>query len=201
MPGDDPLIRASQLNSLRDARTADVVIIEASWGTLAEAGDYRQGHIPGAIHLDTDDLENEYPRWLLRPPNELHEVLGQSRIASTTKVVVYGPHANAASHIYTRPDGRLRPLDDIRTLWQHAAICSTTDPSRFDREVVFYCGSGWRSSLAFFFAWWMGYRNICNYSDGFCGWSTRYEPDAHAEGSTPGWRQEPTDNPIVTAAR
>ena len=73
--------------------------------------------------------------------------------------------------IYTHPDGRLRPLDDIRTLRRHAAICSTTEPSKFDRDVAFYCGSGW---------------------------STCYVPDAHAEGSTPGWRQEPNDNPIAT---
>jgi thiosulfate/3-mercaptopyruvate sulfurtransferase len=303
--GDDPLICASQLKSLLDANTADVVIIEASWATLDHASDYRHGHIPGAIHLDTDDLENGYPRWLLSPPNELHEVIGRCGIASQTTVIVYSaraetaariwwvllyagvadvrlldgghaawvtagfpsetninrPHpvvftarahadllattedvrrcigdertwladarsaaeytgytsgydyldrkgrlpgsvhigdANAAAHIYTHPDGRLRALDDIRTLWQHAAICSTVEPSKFDRDVVFYCGSGWRSSLAFFFAWRMGYRNIRNYSDGFCGWSTRYVPDAHAEGSTPGWRQEPTDNPIVS---
>src|SRR5262245_31134026 len=46
------------------------VIIEASWARLAEARDYLAGHIPGALHLNTDELENGYPRWQLRKPQE-----------------------------------------------------------------------------------------------------------------------------------
>ncbi len=305
MPGDDALISAGELESLLDAGTSEVVIIETSWSTLDDAADYRRGHIPGAIHLDTDDLENGYPRWLLRPPGELHEVIGRHGIAPHTTVFVYSKRAEAAArlwwvlryagvadvrlvdgghtawinagfpsetaisrpraayfrtsvrsellattddvlgcigsartwlvdarsakeyagetsgyryldrkgrlphsihigdtsdaaHIYTAPDGRLRRLDHIRRRWEKVGLRNSGDPAKFDRDVIFYCGSGWRSSLAFFFAWRMGYRNIRNYSDGFCGWSTRYVPDARAEGITPGWRQEPTHNPVET---
>ena len=52
------------------------VILEASWAKPAEAKDYFAGHVPGALHLNTDELENGYPRWLLRKPQELQRVIG-----------------------------------------------------------------------------------------------------------------------------
>ena len=77
MLSDDPLISASQLKSLLDVGTSEVAIIETSWGALDAAADYRRGHIPGAIHLDTDDLETGHPRWLLPSSDELHERIGR----------------------------------------------------------------------------------------------------------------------------
>ncbi|MGH9803223.1 MAG: hypothetical protein ACRD82_22895, partial [Blastocatellia bacterium] len=64
-----------------------VVILEASWAKPEVAKDYL-GHIPTAIHFNTDDVENGYPRWLLRPVNELHQVIGQYGITPDTTVVV-----------------------------------------------------------------------------------------------------------------
>ena len=61
---------------------------------------------------------------------------------------------------------------------------------------IFYCGSGWRSSVAMLCAACLG-AAARNYCAGWCGWSTRYVPDSEAGGSTPGWRQEATGNPIV----
>ncbi|MDA0813680.1 MAG: hypothetical protein O3C21_14980 [Verrucomicrobia bacterium] len=34
------------------------VVLEASWGAPATATDDAHGHIPGAVHINTDDLEN-----------------------------------------------------------------------------------------------------------------------------------------------
>lgn len=39
------------------------VVLEVSWASLENASDYQAGHVPGAIHLNTDDLENGSPRW------------------------------------------------------------------------------------------------------------------------------------------
>ncbi len=274
-----------------------VVILEASWAKPEVAKDYLAGHIPSAIHLNTDDVENGYPRWLLRPANELHQVIGRLGITPETTVVVYSKQtiaaariwwvlmyagvsdvrildggveawtaagfstatatsvpqavefsakvreellattdyvrahlgnakiqlADARSHeefagqisgyeyinfkgrlpgsinignaddsarLYQTPDGKLRTFGDIRTMWEQAGL------NNDDREVIFYCGSGWRSSLAFLYAWTMGYKRIRNYSDGWAGWSTSYIADDDAKGGTPGWRQERTANPI-----
>ena len=62
---------------------------------------------------------------------------------------------------------------------------------------VFYCGSGWRSSLAFLYAWLLGFERIRNYSDGWGGWSTVYVRDSKVKGGTPGWRQRRSVHPIV----
>ena len=83
-------------------------------------------------------------------------------------------------------------------LWAAASIKPATPGEQFEREVIFYCGSGWRSSLAFFYAYVLGYKNIRNYADGWSGWSTTYKQDAAEKGITPGWKQEASGNPIAT---
>ncbi len=288
-------------------RNNHFVILEASWADLEKAKEYRRGHIPGAIHLNTDDLENGHPRWRLRSNAELHQVIGQHGIRPETTVIVYGHQLVAAARVwwvlkyagvadvrlldggfeiwdalgypqetivqipvpvtfnalvnsnliattehvrsnlesqrlwiadarseaeyngnksgykyldckgriptsiaigdatdnsplYTTSDGRLREPREVVAQWQKQGILSMQTPGAFDREVIFYCGGGWRSSLAFFYAWLLGYQNIRNYSDGWSGWSTAYTPDPMANGSTPGWKQERTSNPVITGA-
>jgi len=67
----------------------------------------------------------------------------------------------------------------------------------FDKELIFYCGGGYRSALAFLYAYIMGYDNIRNYSDGWAGWSTNYTEDSSCTGITPGWCQTPSGRPII----
>jgi len=103
-------------------------------------------------------------------------------------------------HIFTST-----PMEDfvlkseIAALWAKARLKAGTSGEQFEREVIFYCGSGWRSSLAFFYAYMLGYTNIRNYSDGWSGWSTTYIQDRPEEGVTPGWKQEASGNPIVSS--
>jgi molybdopterin synthase sulfurtransferase len=60
--------------------------------------------------------------------------------------------------------GRMKPAAAIRGMWQAAGI-------RPGRQVVFYCGTGWRASLAFFYAWLMNWERIAVYDGGWCEWS------------------------------
>lgn len=281
------------------------VILEASWAPLEEAKDYLAGHLPGAIHFNTDLIENGYPQWRLKEIPELQQVLGQSGITPTTTVVIYSEKLIAAAriwwvckyagvhdvrimdggidawraagypleheisqpvptefqgpaqlqmlattdyvkqrmgdksmlvadvrsrdefvgrtsgysyldakgripaavhlgdadddaHHYLLRTGHLRSPSDLLTRWQAAGIELQADHRQFEQEVVFYCGGGWRSSVSYFYAWLMGFDNIRNYSDGWSGWSTNYQPDEQAKGNTPGWKQVPTGNPIVS---
>ena len=102
-----------------------------------------------------------------------------------------------SSYIYKQRNGRLRPPADVLAMWQRQGLVPIEGNRMFEREVIFYCGGGWRSSVAFFHAWILGFQNIRNYSDGWSGWSTDYIPDSTAKGGTPGWRQELTGNPIT----
>jgi thiosulfate/3-mercaptopyruvate sulfurtransferase len=61
-------------------------------------------------------------------------------------------------------DGRMKPAADIRRMWG-------TNGIHAGRPTVFYCGTGWRASLAFFYAWLMGWEHIAVYDGGWCEWS------------------------------
>ena len=60
--------------------------------------------------------------------------------------------------------GRMKPAAAIQRMWQSAGIHG-------DRRTVFFCGTGWRASLAFFYAWLMGWDHIAVYDGGWCEWS------------------------------
>lgn len=278
------------------------VVVEAAWVRPGESAAYDRGHVPGAILINTEDLENGYPRWQLLPVNELQMAIGSKGIVPESTVVVYSHSLIAAarvwwilgyagvsdvrlmdggfdawrdaqfptetrrppifpvtfaaeprshwlvhtdeikarlattdiwlgdvrsikefagqtsgysylkargrlpgalhlgdaddsSRLYATRDGRLRPPGDVLALWQKQGLVLRDDARAFQKDVVFYCGGGWRSSLAFLYAWLLGIENVRHYPDGWAGWSTQYVTDPTTRGSTPGWRQDPTANP------
>jgi thiosulfate/3-mercaptopyruvate sulfurtransferase len=61
-------------------------------------------------------------------------------------------------------DGRMKPSADIARMWRAAGIHS-------GRHTVFYCGTGWRASLVFFYAWLMNWQRIGVFDGGWCEWS------------------------------
>jgi thiosulfate/3-mercaptopyruvate sulfurtransferase len=63
------------------------------------------------------------------------------------------------------PLGRMKPAAEIAALWGEAGI-------RPDMAIVFYCGTGWRASLAFFYGWLMGWEHISVYDGGWFEWSS-----------------------------
>ena len=70
---------------------------------------------------------------------------------------------NSMSH-YQRRDGSMLPAAAIARMWQGAGIVHGP-------MAVFYCGTGWRASLAFFYAWLMGWDAISVYDGGWFEWS------------------------------
>lgn len=259
-----PIVAPAWVKAQRGA-----IVAEASWNSTKE---YDAGHIPGAIHIDTDLLENGSPRWHLRPVAELHAAIGRLGIKADSTVVVYSARTVAAARVwwvlsyagvrdvryldggvsawrragyavsatpsklppvpfsarvrdemlattkdvraarsavladvrsapeyrgevsgysyleakgripgavaigdaddaaglYQNADGTLRDLEAIRAQWRNTGILN-------GREIIFYCGGGWRSSLAFLYARAMGLSSIRNYTDGWSDWSTLYD--------------------------
>jgi thiosulfate/3-mercaptopyruvate sulfurtransferase len=292
-------------------RNHKYLIFETQWGTLDDMqkgwadNSYLLGHIPGAIHSNSDTYENGFPRWFLLSDDELKTAAGSMGITPDTTVVVYSdstifaarlwwilkyagvtdvrflnggiqqwtangyptettvnnPVATTyngtvnASYIATTPyvtanytntattrlvdvrsggeyaglisgygylvnkgripdaiwaynaddssllyrdnDGTLRSYEEIKGMWKNQGIS-------FDRETIFYCGGGYRSSLSFFYAYLMGNSNIRNYSNGWSEWSTSYIQDAtyvkeaSVPGSTDGWRQNLSGRAVAT---
>lgn len=274
-------------------RSHNYIIFEAQWGGLADARAYNAGHIPGAIHSNSDTYENLRTRWFLLADNELKTAAGSMGITPDATMIVYSDSsifaarlwwilkylgvndvrimnggyaawiargypgetavnrpvsttyngtinpavrattdyalsvhsaskaqildvrskneylgassgyinldtrgripgaiwaydADPASPSYNNADGTLRNLEDIKNMWRARGI-------NFDKEVIFYCGGGYRSSLAYFYAYLMGYSNIRNYSDGWEGWSITYIPTPSG-----GWLQAPSGRPVAT---
>ncbi|MGJ7911276.1 rhodanese-like domain-containing protein [Neobacillus sp. LXY-1] len=62
-------------------------IFEVSWGD--EAKDYKAGHIPGAVHINTDEVE-EGPVWNRLKDKELEKFSLKNGITTDTTVVLYG---------------------------------------------------------------------------------------------------------------
>jgi 3-mercaptopyruvate sulfurtransferase SseA len=65
---------------------------------------------------------------------------------------------------FHNPDGTMKASSEICGLWRKAGI----HPGQ---QTAFYCGTGWRASLAFFYAWLMNWERISVYDGGWHEWS------------------------------
>jgi thiosulfate/3-mercaptopyruvate sulfurtransferase len=60
--------------------------------------------------------------------------------------------------------GFLRSYEEIVKLWDKSRITP-------DKNIIFYCGTGWRASEAFYIAYLMGWPHISVYDGGWMEWS------------------------------
>jgi len=75
----------------------------------------------------------------------------------------WGP-AEATGYDKGHIPGALRALAYLADIWAQQGITK-------DKEVSFYCGTGWRSSLAWLAAYVMGWERIKNYDGSWYYWS------------------------------
>jgi thiosulfate/3-mercaptopyruvate sulfurtransferase len=61
-------------------------------------------------------------------------------------------------------DDTFRSYPEVRQRWKDLGVTP-------DKEPIFYCGTGWRSTLGFFQAYLMGYTRMRNYDGSFYVWS------------------------------
>jgi thiosulfate/3-mercaptopyruvate sulfurtransferase len=66
---------------------------------------------------------------------------------------------------YHDANGCMRDPSAIVNFWQDSGIVR-------ERQVAFYCGTGWRASLAFYYAWLMGWERISVFDGGWYEWSS-----------------------------
>ncbi|WP_435237767.1 sulfurtransferase [Psychromonas sp. PT13] len=74
-----------------------------------------------------------------------------------------GTHANNVND-FINPDGTMKSAGSISALWKDANINRT-------QQIYFYCGTGWRASEAFFYAFVMGWQHISVFDGGWYEWS------------------------------
>ncbi|MFJ5716214.1 rhodanese-like domain-containing protein [Neobacillus sp. NPDC093127] len=88
-PNYEMLVSSSWVNDLINNKNYGnpYKIFEVSWGD--EAKDYKDGHIPGAVHINTDEVE-EGPVWNRLKDKELEKFALKNGITKDTTVVLYG---------------------------------------------------------------------------------------------------------------
>ncbi|SNS83603.1 thiosulfate/3-mercaptopyruvate sulfurtransferase [Anaerovirgula multivorans] len=86
-------------------------IFEVSWGDVSE--DYLNGHIPGAVHINTDDVE-EGPIWNRLSDSELEEFAKNYGITVDATVVLYGSDSTPAFRVATIL--KYMGVEDVRVL-------------------------------------------------------------------------------------
>ena len=79
---------------------------------------------------------------------------------------VWGNCGTDAYHMqhYRNLDNTMRPYPEIAANWAEAGITP-------DKWVAFYCGTGWRASETWFYAYLMGWSRIAVYDGGWWEWS------------------------------
>ncbi len=92
------LVPVSWVNDVIDNNNNDKAfkIFEASWGD--EAKEYKQGHIPGAVHINTDEVE-EGPVWNRLKDEELEKFALKNGITTDTTVILYGSDSMPAYRV------------------------------------------------------------------------------------------------------
>ncbi|WP_071392775.1 rhodanese-like domain-containing protein [Bacillus tuaregi] len=97
-PNHEMVVPASWVNDLIENKNDGKAykIFEVSWGDEAE--DYKKGHIPGAIHINTDDVE-EGPLWNRLADKKLEQFALNYGITSDTTVALYGADPTAAYRV------------------------------------------------------------------------------------------------------
>lgn len=116
-------------------------------------------------------VNGEHPGAVLADIREYDEYVG--KIAPYSYIPASGRIKGAVwghdSEDLFDSEGNLKSLSEIESMWKE-------DGFTRKNAVAFYCGDGWRSSLAWFMAYRMGWKNITNFDDCWYVWSMG--PDA-----------------------
>jgi thiosulfate/3-mercaptopyruvate sulfurtransferase len=94
----------------------------------------------------------------------MEEYIGAGRPYSYIPTDGRIPGAIWGSDDFTNDDGTLKDPAEIYTLWRTQGIT-------LENHLSFYCGTAWRSSLAWFYAYMMGYTQISNFDSSWFEWS------------------------------
>lgn len=89
----------------------------------------------------------------------------------------HGTDVNNMSAFH-QADGSMRPAGEICQFWRKEGIHAGL-------QTAFYCGTGWRASVAFFYAWLMGWERISVYDGGWFEWSHGLGQTAQAPHAAP----------------
>ncbi|WP_157153720.1 sulfurtransferase [Brachyspira murdochii] len=111
-------------------QSSNYVILEASWGDAS--ADYKKAHIPNALHINTDLIEEpEY--WNVRTPEEIEQVMKDFGISKDTAVIVYGepsPAARVATTLLWAGVDEVHVLDGNLKAWTDMGYATSSNTEK-----------------------------------------------------------------------
>lgn len=96
----------------------------------------------------------------------------------------WGPKTLVGGDFWDKYDGTLRSYPEVAQMWEDYGIIPADDGGS-PNTLIHYCGTGWRSSLAFYYCYLMGW-NTKNYDGSFLEWSVTH-PNAALHVLETGW--------------
>ncbi len=111
-PNYELIVPASYVkDTLENAGSADVKVFEVSWGE--ESDDYKAAHIPGAVHINTDEVEVG-PVWNRVSDPELQQFALNNGVTTKTQVLLYGSDSMPAYRVQAIM--KYMGVEDVRVL-------------------------------------------------------------------------------------
>ena len=95
------LVPAWEVKNIVDGKTPQVLpdndyqLFDVSWGEVDQSG-YLDGHVPGAVHVNTDWFEPEEGNWMLADDDVLLALMLRLGITADSHIIVTGPEPMAA---------------------------------------------------------------------------------------------------------
>lgn len=101
----------------------DYRIFEASYGNDKQ---FKKGHIPGAVHINTNDVESEANQWNLVTAKKMKQLLLKNGVTHDTTLIVYSTDISAACRVafaalWTGVDN-IKVVDGGYAGWQKDAL-------------------------------------------------------------------------------
>ncbi len=84
----------------------------------------------------------------------------------------WGPRTSIGGDFWDAYDGTLRSYSEVAQMWEDYGIIPA-DTDGTPNTLIHYCGTGWRSSLASYYSYLMGW-TFKNYDGSFFEWSMTY---------------------------
>ena len=174
---------ARVLIGLMRAGVEDVRLLDGGWNAWVDGGFTIEieAHEPVAV-ADFGTTTPAHPEYVI-DTEQLKESLGQSGFVLTSirrweefigeisgysyiepKSEIPGAAWGHNTRDFRDQDGKMLNYHQIAAMWEEWGITP-------DKTVSFYCGTGWRASLAWFYAYLMGWEDISIYDGGWFEWS------------------------------
>lgn len=157
--------------------------LEKAWSSSQKVNSFG-GSVPGRPRILISTSENLLAARRNNPELVLASVRSLEEHQGTTSSYTYIEHAGEpAGAVWAKAScgkddvadlltskQKIKPLAEIAQAWQANGLTG-------EKEVVFYCGTGWRAAVAFFVAKELGWSKVRLFDGGWYDWSRQHAAD------------------------